>query len=59
MIGANGKPIDMSKGDAVVISGFFRSGSTGLKDFTAEYKLLTEQDKKQLAGGIRDESLTY
>lgn len=48
------------KSDLQVLAGFFgKLPGQSLKDMAAEFKLLTEQDKAELAGGIRDGSLTY
>lgn len=48
------------KSDAVLIQKFFgkRNGTT-LKDYMEEYRQLTEEDKQQIADGIRNGSLTY
>lgn len=46
--------------DLALISRYFgKKEGQNLKDLTDEMKKLTAEDKKQLAGGIRDESLTY
>ena len=47
-------------GDAKVLKDYFglREGET-IRDFAAELKALTPEDKEQLASGIRDETFTY
>lgn len=47
-----------TQGDAVVIKKFFMEG-TSSAEALKELKALTKEDKEQLAGGIRNGSLTY
>lgn len=59
VIGYDGKPIDLEKGDAVIVSKYLRRPDETLGEFTEQYRKLTVDDKAQLAAGIRDGSLTY
>lgn len=51
---------ETDKSDAVVLKEFFgkREGQT-LTEFVVEMRQLTDEDKQQLADGIRNGSLTY
>jgi len=46
------------KSDAVILKEFF-GGDQKASDFLAELKKLSAEEKVQLAGGIRDGSMTY